>query len=504
MGVTGIKGKAALFLALGSLFIVPGCRGPEDQKPGYAKYSPEDRSYRSRRAFTAAAGPSHVPAGGDSPLGTSSTIKAGMAAAEQGKHPEPAGKENTRSISLADALESAISQNVESALARAEVEIARKDAQISFGKLVPALEFGGRISRTDGTVQGSFGGLRDVEFGTYEHGAALTYRLNPGALIHERIAADLALEEATLHALDVEQRLILRVAELYQDLLLAKENLRIAEALLEDRKKFAEVLKKRASAGVGLGSEVARAEANLARDRRHLVDARNRWESTSVRLAVVHRYDPDTLLVPVEDEVSSWSILPDAEMSDLEARAQDRPDVEAARLAEEGALHRVSAAWWDLFGPDLTATAGLHFIGDKFRDTDRRYDYGMILSWRISLDSFSRIGRLQAEEEAAYLRSQAAQDRARGEIESAHYALDAARERSRYAEDGLRAAEDNHRLSLSRFEAGTAIVLEVLDAENALALARLDLVRSFVDYNRAQLWLIASLGVIHEEVLPGR
>ncbi|MFQ5472386.1 MAG: TolC family protein, partial [Dehalococcoidia bacterium] len=65
---------------------------------------------------------------------------------------------------------------------------------------------------------------------------------------------------------------------------------------------------------------------------------------------------------------------------------------------------------------------------------------------------------------------------------------------------GLQAAQQNHRISLAQFKAGTAIALEVFDAADRLASAQLDLARSVVDYNLSQVRVLAATGMLRREV----
>ena len=56
-------------------------------------------------------------------------------------------------------------------------------------------------------------------------------------------------------------------------------------------------------------------------------------------------------------------------------------------------------------------------------------------------------------------------------------------------------------MSLAQFQAGTAIALEVIDAADRLAGARLELARSIVDYNLSQVRVLAATGAPQLELL---
>ena len=127
-----------------------------------------------------------------------------------------------RTISLAETVDRALSDTIDVALARAEEQIARGQARSVEGALLPSIEMGGWAGRTDGHVQGSFGDIRDVTFNRYEPGVGLVWRVNIGAQVNDALASRYHLDDAILLTLDAEQRLLLRVAELYLDLSLAR------------------------------------------------------------------------------------------------------------------------------------------------------------------------------------------------------------------------------------------------------------------------------------------
>ncbi len=66
---------------------------------------------------------------------------------------------------------------------------------------------------------------------------------------------------------------------------------------------------------------------------------------------------------------------------------------------------------------------------------------------------------------------------------------------------GLEAAQQSRRISLAQFQASTAIALEVIDAADRLADARLELASSIVDYNLAQVRVPAATGAFQLELL---
>jgi len=64
------------------------------------------------------------------------------------------------------------------------------------------------------------------------------------------------------------------------------------------------------------------------------------------------------------------------------------------------------------------------------------------------------------------------------------------------------AAQRNRDIQRARFEGGTGLGLEVIDAQRALARARLALAQALIRYNVEQLRLVAATGHLGPDVVP--
>ncbi|MBI4558691.1 MAG: TolC family protein [Candidatus Hydrogenedentes bacterium] len=460
-------------------------------------------------------------------------------------------------IDLNTALALALEGNIDFALAQANEAAAK--IRVSGGKsaFLPGLEADAGFSIAEGTVQGSFGDFRDIDAQGHRVGVALTYGVNIGEQVKELAALRKELDAAVFNTLAAEQRLIFRVVELYENLVLSKVGVNIASQLVSDAESFEHIARVRAEAGVGLGADVARAEANAAASKSRLEEAREVWRQTSIRLATVLRRDPSVLLDPRESASQEWRIATGDENENPAAMTERRPDVAAARQEARAASDRVLAARWDLFGPRLVAEARLSGVGGRgepsrrdtpevlsdavggfdraarnwgsvlagaaplssaagsftetfydYRDLfrDRHQDVGLAgrtdlsigLMWSISFAKRDRLREVKIAEERAQLRAEQLEEIALGEVRSAQSAIESSSARIGFAENELEAAETNHRIALTRYREGVAIALEVLDAQQAIAQARLNLARYVIDFNLAQARLLASAGLIDD------
>ncbi|MBI2432042.1 MAG: TolC family protein [Candidatus Hydrogenedentes bacterium] len=477
--------------------------------------------------------------------------------------------DTTRTIGLAEAIQLALASNLDLALSRAQHEVAEARSSMASKALLPTFEVGGGVTRTDGMVQGAFGDFRDVDARGVTGGLAAGLRLNIGARVYEAMAARRDEDAALLDSLNAQQQLVLRVVELYENLVLSKVALDINQQLVESSQEFEHIASVRHEGGIGLGADVARAQANLAASRQQLVQSENLWRTTSVRLAVVLRFEPSVLLVPAETALEPWQLPPAATESAYPDLATQRPDVESLRTRAEAAEQLVRARWWDLVAPELNVEWRLSGIGGEghkaspetgpavssaagsagrsvaawqnaadalatpgantfaalssaagsggrsfyaYRnlfgstrqeeDFERQERYGIWLNWSLSFAKFDRIREQRATAEIAGLRADRAEEAAIAEVHQAQYDIQSAMQALALANDEVAASETSHRLSRARFTAGTAIAFEVLDAQDALADARLKVARYSADLNLAQARLLTAAGLIDGNFHP--
>jgi outer membrane protein TolC len=263
--------------------------------------------------------------------------------------------DQTRRIALAEAIQIGLASNLDLALARAQHEVAQARAAAAAKSFLPTADIGASIARTDGLVQGSFGDFRGAESRSEIAGVTLGLRVNIGARVHETIAARRESDAALLNTMASEQQLVLRIVELYENLVLAKVAREIGQQLVETSGEFDHVASVRYQGGIGLGSDAARATANLAASKQQLTQAESLWRESSIRLAVVLRLDPTVLLDPADTDLEPWQLPPDMSDDMYADHALERPDVQAAREQADAAKQLYRARWWDLVAPELYA-----------------------------------------------------------------------------------------------------------------------------------------------------
>ncbi|MCK6553265.1 TolC family protein [Candidatus Binatia bacterium] len=401
----------------------------------------------------------------------------------------------SREVTLEEVLRAARERANTVLEAAARLEAASGRLQTAAGALLPGIDVQLGGSYLDGRQVGSFGDVMGVTFGTFEPSAGVYYRVNPGAawVRSERFRKE--ADAAAFEVREAQRYAMLQAGVGYVDLALARASQAVAEGLAGDAERFVEITQARARAEIGTGADVARAEAAAASARQTALRARGLWETSSIRLAVLLRWNTNDLLVPSENDLRTTSLIDVAAGAALRGEAElARPDILAAQARSEAAAREVSAAWWDLLGPDIDAGFRERFIGtDLNRLGNTNFLEGLA---RIAVD-FAEVGRTRTargEAAAARVREQTVREQAYGEIETALSRVAVAAGSLPDARNGVDAATRSYEVELARFEAGTGIGLEVIQAQNALARARLAHVEAIARYDVAQIELAAGIG----------
>jgi outer membrane protein TolC len=403
----------------------------------------------------------------------------------------------SRTVTLGQVLQTARDRAYAVVEAATKLEAAAGRVQSAEGALLPGIDVRLGGSHLDGRQVGSFGEVMDASFGRFEPSAGVFYRVNPGAAWAraERFRRD--ADAAAFDVSEAQRIAMLQAGVGYFDLALARASQEIAGQLAADAERFVDITRARARAEIGSGADVARAEAAAAGARQAAIRARGLWETASIRLAVLLRWDTEELLVPAENELRTASIVDVTAGGALRAEAeQARPDILAAQARTEAAARELSAAWWDLLGPEIDVDVRERFIGTEL---DRLGDTSLVSGLaRIAID-FAELGRTrtaEGEAETARVREQSLRAQARGEVETARSRVTTTAAAIPEARNGMDAARRSYAVELARYEAGTGIGLEVIEAQNALARARLDLAEAIARYDVAQIELAAGIGYL--------
>jgi len=285
------------------------------------------------------------------------------------------------------------------------------------------------------------------------------------------------------------QEVALAVDQAYFGAQVAEKALAFAEDTLRQARETERFVQARVDQGLLLKSEGARTRAFRAQSEAGVVEARQRVASARSALALLMGGEvPATLATPVEPADASVPEAPGA-----------RGDLEAARARSEAARQGVSAArgaWRPEVGLNLAAGTARYSLGDGGNWTT----VSLGARWTFSFADSPRVQAAQAGARAAELGLKWQERQAGREVEEARRGLETAQARIAFAKEAEAASESVRTMRTARHREGLLTLVEVLDAETALAGARTLLLSSQLDWRLSRAQLALALGQPIEDV----
>lgn len=273
------------------------------------------------------------------------------------------------------------------------------------------------------------------------------------------------------------------------------------EARLADSTLATELLsiaRSQLQAGVGVGLDVTRAQAQLATTHAQLIAARNERDRADLEL---HRALNVSIDTPIElSDSLSGDVLDDLALDERTATQRalrDRADLRAAQEQLRVAQQSISAIRSERL-PSVSAFGDDGVIGKDLGRVLPTYTYGIQLSVPV-FDGFRREGRIEEQQAVAReldvrrrdleLRTTIEVRGALLDLASAREALDAARQRLRLSEQEVSQARE-------RFRAGVAGNADVVTASFSLNTARSQYVDALTALQSARVALAHAEGAV--------
>jgi outer membrane protein TolC len=381
---------------------------------------------------------------------------------------------------------------------------------------LPTLQAGTSFSRHDGTIQDTFGIVRDVNrsslqagLGAGAVGAGTTQ--NPGvvaqfqvsdAIFQPRIAQKTAW--ARQHAATTAYNdQLLQVALAHLRLLATKQDQRVIEEIHGKTAELAQITRDYAETGEGLQADADRmlTEAMLVQSR--VVEARERAQIAVARLAEAVSLDfeyqielVDPMLVPIEltGTAADESLL-------ISTGLRGRPELKEAQCLVAAACEQYNRQKYAPFVPSVllgfSQTGFGGGLGISSANFAQRVDYDAMALWQIRNLGF---GEAAARNEASARIEQSKfeqlrlMDRVAREISEARTQVIHRRQRVEINQGAIRSAMDSYNRNLSRIRDGQGLPIEVLQSIQALEQAQRAFVTVVSDYNESQFRLQWALG----------
>ena len=397
-------------------------------------------------------------------------------------------------ITLQDALQRARMNDPQYRSAATDLGLAKEDRVQARAGLLPDVNYNTSVIYTQGTgplppslatqCQGSTppagcpGNSRFIaNNGVHEYisqanvheGLSLTnfadYRRSSAALALARAKAEIAT-----------RGLVVTVTQAYYGLVVAQRKYATAQRADAEAQRFLDI-----SIKLEKGGEVAHADAIKARiqaqeQQRALQEAQLAMESTRLDLAVLlfPNFNQDYAVV---DDLQTPEPLPTFDEVEV-AGKKNNPDLRAALAAYQVANHEVSAAWGGLL-PSLSLDYFYGIDSNQFAIRSngvRNLGYSTVATLQIPIFSwgadYSKLKQAKLRRDQANVELSYAQKQLLSHLRQFYLEAKTARSEMESLQSSAELAADSLRLTTLRYQAGESTVLEVVDAQNTLTLAR--------------------------------
>ena len=412
-------------------------------------------------------------------------------------------------LTIVDAIHRGLDHNLGVLLAEQSVDRARATRWIALSELLP--HFDGSVSqsrRTSNLAAFGFPRFPGVEgigpvvgpFGVFDARLFASQALldlsavnNTRAEAHNVVAAQHDYRSA-------RDLVVLVSADLYLEALAAAARAATARSQLETSQALHAQAQDLRQSGIVAGLDVIRAEVRLSTDRQRATLTANDAEKAKLQLARV-------IGLPVGQEFTLDNQLPDVPVPEmtvqeaLERAYRERPDFLAAQERVRAAESSRAAIRAELL-PTIHVNADYGAIGLSVSSALQTFDVTGVL--RVPIFQGGRVQGRLAQADVDLRNRQSEVENLRSEIyydvRSAFLDLQATREQLETATRARELADQQLAQSRDRFAAGVANNIEVVQAQEAVALANEQYISALYGYNVSKAVLARSLGTAESAV----
>jgi len=407
-----------------------------------------------------------------------------------------------QNLSLADAIQIALKNNLGTRLADARVDQAESTRERAQAPLLP--EVSGHIYANDQTVNlralglnFSFPGFTFPTvvgpFTNYDFRFYASQMLVDRQASHALKATEDQKQSAALDFEDSRSQVVRQTAALFLAAQSAAAEVESAESQVETSQALEKLARDQHDQGLATGVDVLRAQVQLERDQQSLLVNRNEYEIALISLARYIGIRPGTPITLAEPLAFHRIEIPDPDQS-LDAALRARADYRSLD-AQRQAIAEQEKASHARYYPTLQVSGNYGALG---RELYQLPGTGVIqATLSVTLYDRDRNGeRKQLDSELRQLDDQIA-DLSRGieqELRTAVLDLQSAADQVRVTEQGLQLAQTELSLATDRFRNGLTDNIEVITAQSSLAEAQEEHIEALARHADARMALARAMG----------
>lgn len=410
-------------------------------------------------------------------------------------------------LSLRDAIQAAIDNNVNVRLLKERIAAAQAQADVSLGALLPNVS--GFVNGRNQTVNlaafglpvdrlAGFGLTRSVTepFEVYDARATLVQNIFSLSLIQRWRAAKAGVDVAGLEA-DVTRRDVMAmVGLLYIEALRADEAVKAREADIELSQQLLKLARDRRAAGIATGLDVTREEVQLENNKQRLLVSQNEQESARLNLIRALGIAFEVRLT-LTDELKFTPVEPQRAADALAAAREQRLELRAQENRQRLAALSLSSVAGERV-PALSLNGDYGWIGVKPEDALATRSIGLTFSVPIfdGGQRESRISETRSRVRQESIRMQDVSDQVTLEVRNALLTLESSTQQVAVSQKGMELALKELTFARDRFAAGLTTNIEVTSAQTSVARARDNQIEALFRFNASRINLARAKGEI--------
>jgi outer membrane protein TolC len=416
-------------------------------------------------------------------------------------------------IDLPATLQLAGARSLDVQIARERLKESEANKQSAFQQFFPWITPGISYHRRDGVAQAVPSGIiSDAHFQSYSPGASLTGQIALGDAIYNSLAAK-QLVKASNFALESERQVaVFTAAQAYFDLVKARALVEVVQEAIRVSEDYQEQLHVGVATGIAFRGDELRVQTQTEQYRISQGQAVEQERAAGITLARLLHLDSRIALLPRDTGTEAVVLFPaNSPMDPLVALAlRARPELKENQAITAAARNTKSGA---VYGP-LIPSIGAQIFGGGLGGGPEggpgnfgpEGDYVVTIGWRIGPGGLFDSGKIKATEAKlaeAQLSQTKLNDYIVADVVSNLTRVNSTAAQIKLAQNNLNTANETFRLTRERKKLGVGVVLEDIQAQQALTQARSAYVTALAEHNKAQYALNRAVGGLEKSTSSG-
>lgn len=399
-------------------------------------------------------------------------------------------------INLETVLKLAGANNLKIAEIKAKHKLAKAKAREAQEWIYPTVNPGFLLMNTVGSVQNAEGTFLDTDKNSFWAGAAITANWSIGKSSYRYLSSKQNIATAELWLQAERNQQILKAIQAYFELGASQGQL---SSLIDMSKKSDDIVRQievHVNSGIRYKSDLLLAKAKNNHVHLSVSDAKEKVAVNSNELLRILNIQDDVLLVNIDTTMLPIT-LNDKSPESITAIFEQRPEIQAHKstIKSWSILKKTTTA--GLFFPDFSLGLNNGLFGPYFNPLTNQLSYYVGMQWNLPLGAVFSGGKrkkFDAQIEMQNVLMSQAQNTVRKELQDARAMVNNATAQMGLAQEAVSYAEAALSQSIQRQNFGTALPLEVFQAQEQLLQSKVDHIKAISNYNKGQYLLYVAKG----------